>query len=407
MKTAEQQIALIKKGALEIIQEDELKSKLGKAIKTKKPLVVKAGFDPTAPDIHLGHTVLLRKLRHFQDLGHDVLFLIGDFTGLVGDPSGVSKTRPRLTRIEVKKNALTYRKQVSKILDIKKLKVLFNSSWFDKMDLYELMTLVSKQTVARVLERDDFSRRYKSGRDISYLEFLYPLLQAYDSVKLKADIELGGNDQKFNMLMGRTIQERYGQKPQVVITMPVLEGLDGAQKMSKSFGNYVAINEPPKEIFGKIMSISDELMWKYYELLTDGDVDVIKRDVASGKLHLKKAKSNLAKDIVTQYYSEKEALRQENEFERVFKNKEFPTDIELKKIDTGYISEPLFSFLADYLNFASSRGEAKKKIREGAVEINGKKITDINFELKAEIDYKIRIGRKFAKVRLIGRWGQR
>lgn len=408
MKTVGQQLALIKKGAVEIIQENELKSKLERA----KPLVIKAGFDPTAPDIHLGHTVLLRKLRHFQDLGHDVVFLIGDFTGIIGDPSGQSQTRKPLTPEEVLENAKTYERQISKILDKKKTKIVFNSSWCGKIKIKDFLELMSKYTLARILERDDFKNRYKSDNPITILEFIYPLIQGYDSVELKADVEIGGTDQKFNMLVGRTIQERYGQKPQVVITMPILEGLDGVRKMSKSFSNYVGINEPAKDMFGKIMSISDELMYKYYELLTDEDIDSVKRDVSDGKLHPKKAKANLAKIIIAQYYSEKQALRQEEEFDRAFKDKEFPTDIELKKvelkkIDTGYIFEPLFSFLVDYLNLASSRGEAKKKIREGAVEINGEKITDINFELKAEIDYKIRVGRKFAKVRLIGRLGQR
>ena len=408
MKTLDEQLLLIKRGTVEIIQEKALKAKLEKSLKTNKPLVIKAGFDPTAPDIHLGHTVLLRKLKHFQDLGHEVVFLIGDFTGLVGDPSGASKTRPRLTREEVKQNATTYKKQVSKILDIKKLKIIFNSKWFDKMTMYELAELEAKQTVARVLERDDFFNRYKSGQDISYLEFLYPLLQAYDSVKLKSDVELGGTDQKFNMLMARTIQERYGQEAQVVLTMPLLEGLDGIQKMSKSVGNYVGISEPAKDMYGKLMSITDELMYKYYELLTDEDVGTIKKSVEDGTLHPKKAKSNLAKNIVAQYYNEKEALKQEEEFERAFRDKGFPTDIELKEIElkeinTGYIFEPLFSFLVDYIHLANSRGEAKRKIQEGAVEVNGERITDINFKLKADIDYKIRVGKKFTRVRLIGR----
>lgn len=402
----EKQFSIIKRGAVEIMQEKELKAKLGKSIKTNKPLLVKAGFDPTAPDIHLGHTVLLRKMRHFQDLGHDVVFLIGDFTGLVGDPSGASKTRPRLSREEVKKNAATYKKQVSKILDVRKLKILFNSTWFDGMDIYELMTLASKQTVARVLERDDFFKRYKSGQDISYLEFLYPLLQAFDSVELKADIELGGTDQKFNMLMGRTIQERYGQDPQVVITMPLLEGLDGVEKMSKSLGNYVGINEMPKDIYGKLMSISDELMYKYYELLTDEDVSIIKKDIASGKLHPKKAKSNLAKIIVAQYYGEKQALRQEAEFDRAFKDKDFPSDIKVEKIHAdkfgkNFWTVPIVLLLVDGIHLFDSRSEFKRKIREGAVEINGQKITDINTDIPADQEHKIRVGKRFSRVFII------
>ncbi len=395
-KNIDKQLELIRRGTVEMIQLDELKKKLERAIKTNKPLLIKAGFDPTAPDIHLGHTVLLRKMRHFQDLGHDVVFLIGDFTGLVGDPTGVSKTRPRLTKKEVEENAKTYEKQVSKVLDPKKLKVVFNSEWFDKMTPYQFAELAARQTVARVLERDDFLKRYKSGQDINFLEFMYPLFQAYDSVELKADVELGGSDQKFNMLMGRTLQERYGQESQVVITTPLLEGLDGVQKMSKSLGNYVGINENAKDMFGKLMSISDELMYKYYELLTDEDVAKIKSDVSSGKLHPKDAKVNLAKAIVSQYHSEKEAAKQEKEFEKAFKNKGFPGDIELKEIKCSSCS--LVCVLVDCARILSSRGEAKRKIREGAVEIDGKRVSDINLEFKPGKEYKIRIGKKFARI---------
>lgn len=398
-KNLDKQLELIKRGAVEIIQLDELKKKLEKAIKANKPLIIKAGFDPTAPDIHLGHTVLLRKMKHFQDLGHEVVFLIGDFTGLVGDPSGVSKTRPRLTRQEVKENARTYEKQVVKVLDIHKLKVVFNSRWFDKMTPYQIAELAAKQTVARVLERDDFLNRYKNGQDISYLEFLYPLFQAYDSVELKADVELGGSDQKFNMLMGRTIQERYGQEAQVVITIPLLEGLDGVQKMSKSLANYVGINEPAKEIFGKLMSISDELMYKYYELLTDEDVAKIKSDVKEGRLHPKDAKVSLAKIIVTQYYSKSEADKQAQEFDRAFKDKGFPQDIKLTTIPvSAHESISLISVLTDSTHLVSSRGEAKRKIREGAVEVDGNKVSDINFILVSDKEHRIRLGKKFARV---------
>ena len=384
---------MIKRGTVEIINEKELKAKLAKG----KPLVIKTGFDPTAPDIHLGHTVLLRKMRHFQDLGHDVVFLIGDFTGLVGDPSGASKTRPRLTREEVKENAITYRQQVSKILDIKKLKIVFNSEWFDKMTLYELAELAGKQTVARVLERDDFLNRYKSGRDISYLEFLYPLLQAYDSVELKADVELGGTDQKFNMLMGRTIQERYNQEPQVVITMPLLEGLDGVQKMSKSLGNYVGINESPKDMYGKIMSISDELMFKYYELLTDENIDAIKSDIKSNKLHPKKAKSNLAKTIVAQYYEERQAEAEEENFEKIFKQKQIPEDTPRIAISKGEIN--IIDLLME-VKLCESKAEAKRLIRQGGVSIDGEKITDINYIVNITKESKeLRVGRLgFARI---------
>ena len=397
MKSVAEQLAFVTRGAVEIIQEKELKAKLDESVKSNKPLIIKTGFDPTAPDIHLGHTVLLRKMRHFQDLGHDVVFLIGDFTGLVGDPSGASKTRPRLTREEVKENAITYRQQVSKILDIKKLKIVFNSEWFDKMTLYELAELAGKQTVARVLERDDFLNRYKSGQDISYLEFLYPLLQAYDSVELKADVELGGTDQKFNMLMGRTIQERYNQKPQVVITMPLLEGLDGVQKMSKSLGNYIGINESPKDMYGKIMSISDELMFKYYELLTDENIDAIKSDVKSNKLHPKKAKSNLAKTIVAQYYEERQAEAEEENFEKIFKQKQIPEDTPRIAISKGEIN--IIDILME-VKLCESKAEAKRLIRQGGVSIDGEKITDINYIVNITKESKeLRVGRLgFARI---------
>jgi len=396
-KNIDKQLEVIKRGTVEIIQFDELKKKLESAIKFNKPLVIKAGFDPTAPDIHLGHTVLLRKLRHFQDLGHDVIFLIGDFTGLVGDPSGQSKTRPRLTREEVAANAKTYEKQVSKILDMKHLSVIFNSRWFDKMTPYQMAELAARQTVARVLERDDFSKRYKSGQEISFLEFLYPLFQAYDSVELKADIELGGSDQKFNMLMGRTLQERYGQEAQVVITMPLLEGTDGVNKMSKSLGNYIGINENAKDMFGKLMSISDELMHKYYELLTDKDVAKIKSDIASGGIHPKQAKVDLAKIIVTQYHGEEEATKQAEEFDRAFKYKGFPTDINRKDVIVNVDTLKLATILAN-AEVVGSNSEGKRKIEEGAVEVDGQKINDVNFALTAGKEYLIRVGKKFAKV---------
>jgi len=396
-KNINKQLELIRRGTVEIIQAEGLKKKLERAIKENRPLVVKAGFDPTAPDIHLGHTVLLRKMRHFQELGHEVVFLIGDFTGLVGDPTGQSKTRPRLTREEVGQNAKTYEKQVSKVLDINNLKVIFNSKWFDKMTPYQMAELASKQTVARVLERDDFANRYKSGQEISFLEFLYPLFQAYDSVELKSDVELGGSDQKFNMLMGRTLQERYGQEAQIVITMPLLEGLDGVNKMSKSLGNYIGINESAKEMFGKLMSVSDELMYKYYELLTDEDVAKIKSDVAGGKLHPKDAKITLAKIIVAQYHGKAEADKQAEEFNRAFKDKGFPQDIPLQELSLGE-SPNIITVLVEGAKLLSSRGEAKRKVQEGAVEVSGSKVSDINITLASGKEYQIRVGKKFARI---------
>jgi tyrosyl-tRNA synthetase len=395
----DKQLELISRGTVELIQKDGLKKKLERATKENKPLIVKAGFDPTAPDIHLGHTVLLRKMRHFQDLGHDVVFLIGDFTGLVGDPTGQSKTRPRLTREEIAQNAKTYEKQVTKVLDMKKLKVIFNSKWFDKMTPYQLAELAARQTVARVLERDDFSNRYKSGQEISFLEFLYPLFQAYDSVELKSDIELGGSDQKFNMLMGRTLQERYNQEPQVVVTMPLLEGLDGVNKMSKSLGNYIGINENAKDMFGKLMSVSDELMYKYYELLTDEDVAKVRSGVVSGALHPKQAKVNLAKIITAQYHSKAEADKQAEEFDRAFKDKGFPQDIPLQELSLGQ-NPSILTVLVDGAKLLSSKGEAKRKIQEGAVEINGSRTRDINMALAAGRIYEIRAGKRFAKISL-------
>jgi tyrosyl-tRNA synthetase len=398
-KSLDRQLELIKRGTVEIIQPDELKKKLERAIKTDKPLVIKAGFDPTAPDIHLGHTVLLRKMRHFQDLGHKVIFLIGDHTAMIGDPSGVSKTRPRLTGEEVVENAKTYERQVAKVLDTKKMETRFNSEWLGRMNIRDIAELMSRYSVQRLLERDDFSERYKEKKNITMLEFLYPLLQGYDSVALEADIELGGSDQKFNLLVGRNIQGAYGQEAQAVITMPLLEGLDGVNKMSKSLGNYVGINESAKEMFGKLMSITDELMWKYYELLTDEDVEEIKTDVERGKLHPKDAKVKLAKIIVAQYHGGKEAAKQAEEFDRAFKDKGFPEDIPLKEVSIGD-SPSIISVLVDGAGLLSSRSEAKRKIQEGAVEVDGTKVSDINLTLKAGKEYRIRVGKKFARILL-------
>ena len=383
MKSINEQIELIKRGTVEIIRLDELKKKLER----KKPLVIKAGFDPTAPDIHLGHTVLLRKMKHFQDLGHKVIFLIGDSTAMIGDPSGVSKTRPQLSAKEITKNAKTYEKQISNILDTKNLKIRFNSEWLDKMTRLTLSELMSKYTVNQILERDDFSNRFKQHRPIGALEIIYPLLQGYDSVALKADVELGGTDQKFNLLMGRDIQAAYGQEPQVVITMPLLEGTDGVDKMSKSLGNYIGIEENPEEIFGKVMSISDEMMWKYYELLTDMDLSDVK------KLHPKEAKKKLAKIIVSQYYSKKDAEREDANFEKAFKHKKFPDNVPLTKVDTV---DNLLATLGKVAK--SSNSEIRRKIKEGAVEINGEKIKSLDFSFKSGVEYRVRIGKRFFRI---------
>jgi tyrosyl-tRNA synthetase len=386
VKDTEKQLKLISRGTVEIIQLEELKKKLKKG----RPLIIKAGFDPSAPDIHIGHTVLLRKLKHFQELGHTIMFLIGDFTGLIGDPSGQSATRKRLTKKEVLENAKTYEKQVSKILDMKKVKVVFNSDWLGKMTPYEIAELAAKQTVARVLERDDFQKRYNSGQDISFLEFLYPLFQAYDSVELKADVELGGTDQKFNMLMGRTIQERYGVEQQVVMTMPLLVGLDGAQKMSKSYNNYVGISEPAGEIFGKLMSIPDELMPNYYELLTDEEVP---KDI-----HPKEAKERLAYIITSQYHGKKGADSAKGSFDKkhVTRSAKESAEAFLEVAETKHIEwKDKALGLVDAIvlsGCAESKSQAKRLIEQGAVRLKDDKkdsfivIKKLNFELsKKEI----------------------
>ena len=365
----EKQLEIIKRGAVEIISEEELKKKLAESIKTKRPLKIKAGFDPTAPDLHLGHTVLLRKLRQFQDLGHEVYFLIGDFTGQIGDPSGRSEIRKQLTKQEVAKNAQTYKKQVAKILDMRKLRIVFNSKWFDKMSGVDILKLTTHASVSQMLARDDFKKRYTNGENISILEFLYPLMQGYDSVVLEADVELGGIDQIFNLLVGREFQKDFNQPQQVVLTMPLLEGTDGSQKMSKSYGNYIGINEPAKDIFGKIMSITDELMIKYYELLTDENLDNIR------KMHPKEAKVNLAKIIITQYHSKADAEREAAEFQRVFSQKEIPQDIPEFKTDS---KKTIINILTES-KLASSGNEARRLIKQGAVTFDNQKVEKEDF----------------------------
>ncbi|MBN1898716.1 MAG: tyrosine--tRNA ligase [Spirochaetes bacterium] len=406
MLSANEQLELIKRGTVEIISEEELIEKIKNSIKTKKPLVVKAGFDPTAPDLHLGHTVLLRKMAHFQELGHRVVFLIGDYTGMIGDPTGRSKTRNQLTEGEVKKNADTYRQQISRILDINKLEIVFNSSWLKKMDLRDIIELSAKQTVARLLERDDFFKRYKNGDDISMLEFLYPLLQAYDSVQLKADIELGGTDQKFNLLLGRTIQKRYDQPPQVILTMPLLEGTDGLEKMSKSYGNYIGINENSKDMFGKIMSIPDTLLFKYLELLTDIDrktIEQYKKDIAQ-KRNPKEIKVILAKDIVARYYDNKTADKEETNFNLLFSKKEIPEDIpeidlfkELDEAGQEYTASAIAYASATLLGKNMSKSEIKRLIKQGGVDFDNEQVKDEWVKFKKS-DIKdgmiIRIGKK-------------
>ncbi len=384
------ELEIIKRGAVEIVSEGELTRKLEAARKENRPLNIKAGFDPTAPDIHLGHTVLLRKLRQFQDLGHTVYFLIGDFTARIGDPSGRSAVRKPLTPEEVLENAATYKKQVAKILDLEKIKVVFNSSWFDEMSVTQLLQLTMHATVSQMTARQDFKKRLEQNQDVSMLEFMYPILQGYDSVVLKSDIEIGGTDQIFNLLFGRDIQKDYGQEPQVVITMPLLEGTDGVQKMSKSFGNYIGINEAPQEMFGKIMSISDELMLKYYTLLTDEDVEEVR------KMHPREAKVRLAETIITQYHSQAAALEARLEFERVFASRELPKDLPSVVLTAP---KALIAVMVEN-GLSKSRNEARRLLAQRAVEFDNLKIEDENFTIERSGILKVG-SRRFLRVDLI------
>lgn len=364
------QLEIIKRGAVEIISVQDLKRKLEKSIRSKKPLKVKAGFDPTAPDIHLGHAVLLRKMRQFQDLGHEVIFLIGDFTGRIGDPSGRKEIRKQLDKEEVLKNAATYKKQVSKILSMDKIKIVFNSEWFEKMSVLDILKLTMQMTVSQMLAREDFKKRLARNEDISLLEFMYPLLQGYDSVQLEADIELGGTDQLFNLLVGRDIQRDFAQEPQVIITLPLLEGTDGVAKMSKTYGNYIGINEEPSEMFGKVMSISDNLMMKYYELLTDEPLNEIK------KMHPKEAKLKLAEGIVAQYHSKKEAMASRAEFERVFSQKEAPQEMNVYKIDSAAGNNIVDILVGSGL--VLTKNEARRLIQQGSVYLESRRIDKVD-----------------------------
>ncbi|MGH9429205.1 MAG: tyrosine--tRNA ligase, partial [Terriglobia bacterium] len=356
----EQQLEYLRKGTVEIIREEELRQKLLDARQSKRPLRVKAGFDPTAPDLHLGHTVLLRKLKHFQDLGHTIIFMIGDFTGLIGDPSGRNVTRKQLSKDEVLRNAETYKQQVFKVLDPEKTILDFNSRWMSAMTSEDFVRLASRYTVARMLERDDFTNRLKNNQPISIHEMLYPLVQGYDSVALEADVELGGTDQKFNLLVGRELQKEYGQEAQIVLTMPILEGLDGVQKMSKSLNNYIGIKESPKEMFGKVMSIPDTLMFRYYELCTDwpvSKIDALRDDISNGRKHPKQAKTELAKFIIRDFHSMDEANRAEEEFNRIFQLGLAPEQIEEKQLEERPERVRLSKLIAQ-LGLASSVAEA-------------------------------------------------
>jgi len=393
----EEQLEYLKKGLAELIREEDLKERLEEAARQKRPLRVKAGFDPTAPDLHLGHTVLLRKMKHFQDLGHTVIFLIGDVTGLIGDPTGRNITRPPMTREEIDANAETYKAQVFKILDPVKTEIRFNSEWLAGLQFENLVRLCSRYTVARLLERDDFSNRFREGIPISVHELLYPLAQAYDSVALECDVEMGGNDQKFNLLVGREIQRDYGQRPQIVATAPLLEGLDGVEKMSKSKGNYIGITEKPEEMFAKAMSLSDELMWRYWELVTDkslAEIASIKQRMATGDLHPKQVKMDLARSIVTDFHSEADAARAAEEWQRVVGGGQAPEDLETVRLDGGNLR--IDKVLAR-AGLAPSVAEATRKLKAGAVEIDGEKVREF-IELTPGTEYTIKLGRNWKRV---------
>ena len=392
-------LAQLKRGCDEVLVEAELIERL----KTDKPMRIKAGFDPTAPDLHLGHTVLINKLRQFQDLGHEVLFLIGDFTGMIGDPTGKSATRPPLTVEQVEENAKTYQQQIFKILDKDKTTVMFNSSWMNKMSPAELIQLAAKHTVARMLERDDFNKRYNSGQPIAIHEFLYPLIQGYDSVAMKSDVELGGTDQKFNLLVGRELQKHYGQKPQVVMTMPLLEGTDGVNKMSKSLGNYIGIDEAPDEMFGKIMSISDELMWRYFELLSFRPLD----EIAGFKLKIEQGdnprdiKFLLAEEIIARFHSEEAATKSRENFIARFQKGAMPDDIQELQLTAADGDLPIANLLKE-AGLVNSTSDAYRMIKQGAVKIDGKKVESKDLKIKVGSESIYQVGkRRFAKVTLL------
>ena len=398
MTSIEDSLAIIKRGADEILLEAELVEKL----KKNKPLRIKAGFDPTAPDLHLGHTVLINKLRQFQDLGHEVLFLIGDFTGMIGDPTGKSATRPPLTRDDVIENARSYEQQIFKILDPEKTLVMFNSSWMNEMSPADLIQLAAKHTVARMLERDDFSKRYKNGQPIAIHEFLYPLIQGYDSVAMKADVELGGTDQKFNLLVGRELQKHYGQEQQVVLTMPILEGLDGVQKMSKSLNNYIGIDEAPDEMFGKIMSVSDELMWRYFELLSflpEEDIEKFKQDIEEG-INPRDIKFILGEEIVARFHSPEEATKARENFIARFQKGAMPDDIPEKELTTADGKLAIANLLKE-AGLVQSTSEAFRMLKQGAVKVDGEKVDDKGTEYASGAEHIFQVGkRRFAKVKL-------
>jgi len=396
----DEQIEILERGCVDCISREELKKKLEKSAATGIPLKVKAGFDPTAPDLHLGHTVLLQKLKHFQDLGHEVIFLIGDFTGMIGDPTGKSETRKALTVEQVAENAETYKHQVFKILDKEKTTVAFNSEWCGKLTSHEMIQLASELTVARMLEREDFKNRYENGKPISIHEFMYPLIQGYDSVALEADVELGGTDQRFNVLMGRDLQRSRGQAPQVVITLPLLEGLDGVNKMSKSLGNYIGITEPANDIYGKVLSISDVLMFRYYELLSDlslAEIAELKEQMESGKIHPKEVKKQLARELTARYHGEEAAQAAEVNFEQVFTKGGLPDEI--PEVQLSFTEPVWLAKLLVEAGMVKSTSDGRRMIKQGAVSLDGEKISDEKREITPEGELLVKVGkRRFAKV---------
>ena len=397
MMTITEQLAYLKKGSVDCIPGDELARKLERSAATGAPLRVKAGFDPTAPDIHLGHTVLIRKMRHFQQLGHTVIFLIGDFTGMIGDPSGRSATRPPLTRDQIDQNAETYKQQIFKLLDPDKTEIRFNREWMAQFLADDFVRLAARATVAQLMEREDFRKRFESQVPISVHELLYPLVQGYDSVALKADVEMGGTDQKFNLLMARQIQREYGVKePQLIMTTPLLEGTDGVQKMSKSLGNYIAITESARQMFGKIMSISDDLMWRYYELLTDtapAKLERMKAAAAQGETNPRDLKAQLGRQIIADFHSEAEATNASDEFDRMFRERRNPDEMPTVRIENNALR--LAKLLASE-GLAPSIGEAQRLMTQGSVRLNGEKITDVTFDLSRVTtrQFVLQVGRR-------------
>ena len=412
----DEQLAYLRKGAAEIIRDSDLRERIEKSLATGKPLRVKAGFDPTAPDLHLGHTVLMRKLKHFQDMGHTIIFLIGDFTGLIGDPTGRSATRPPLSREQIDQNAETYKAQVFKILDRDKTEVCFNSEWLSRLGFEGFIRLAAKFTVSQMLEREDFHKRFDEEKPIAMHELLYPIAQGYDSVALEADVELGGTDQKFNLLIGRELQRHYGQPPQIVLTTPLLEGTDGVQKMSKSYGNYIGITEAPQEMFGKVMSISDELMWRYYELVTDvslAEIERMKQQVASGEAHPMKLKQELGKRIVADFHSRAAAEQAAQDWSRMFQKDEVPEDLPVISVRFEEVAAPNASTadghaqvkldkLLARAGLATSVSDGLRKVKQNAVRVDGELKTELVVAVKLGAEFTLRAGKKMVKVSVQG-----